>query len=150
MATLGQASSSSRDKVTVDTVQSLLKDLDLTLPVEHLEQWKDLIASVQDSVDVVDALQNYVPVVDLERFPRTDIHRPPAESNPGNAWAWKFSIQGEEEGPLKGVTVCLKDNICVKDVPMLVGTDVFTDYIPDGDASMSFIPLRKDSTAHKK
>jgi Asp-tRNA(Asn)/Glu-tRNA(Gln) amidotransferase A subunit family amidase len=33
------------------------------------------------------------------------------------------------------MSIALKDNIAVKDVPMLFGTDIFADYVPDVDAS---------------
>ena len=94
-------------------------------------------------MDAVDALPDYVPQVDLNRFPRQDVHRPPQNENPGNAWAWKAKIQGSTGGPLEGVTFCLKDNIAVKDVPMLIGTEVITDYIPNVDASKYLISTAK-------
>lgn len=34
------------------------------------------------------------------------------------------------KGLLAGKKVALKDNISVKDVPMLVGTDFFKDFVP--------------------
>lgn len=136
MATVGTASASSREKVSIQHLESLAGSIGVTLPQEHLEEWRNLVAATQDSMDAVDALPDYVPQVDLTRFPRQDVHRPPPNENPGNAWAWKARIQGSAGGPLAGVTFCLKDNIAVKDVPMLIGTDVITDYVPNVDASM--------------
>jgi amidase len=135
MATLQSASASSKDIVSSEIIRDLLSDLGLELPPKELEEWKELIASVQDSIDVVEDLPDYVPHVDLKKFPRENIHRPEPCENSGNAWAWKVRIDGEAEGSLKGLTFCLKDNIAVKDVPMLVGTDIFTDYTPNVDAS---------------
>src|SRR5262245_41520970 len=135
MATLGSASTSSREKIAVKDIEALTQSIGVELPEEHKDEWCDLIATVQDSIDVVEALPDYIPQTDLERFPRKNIHRPESKENPGNAWAWKVTIEGANAGPLKGVTFCLKDNIAVKNVPMLVGTDVFTDYTPNVDAS---------------
>ena len=140
MATLAPASKASKEKVSVLALEELTRNIGVELPEEQKEEWRDLIASVQDSINVVEGLPDYVPQVDLQRFPRTNVHRPPKNENPGNAWAWKATIQGAPSGPLKDLTFCLKDNIAVKDVPMLVGTDVFTDYVPDVDASESWHP----------
>ena len=74
---------------------------------------------------------DYVPAVDLERFPREDVYLPEPAQNPLNAWAWRCSIKDKSpSGILKGKTVTLKDNIAVKDVPMLMGTDVVKNYTP--------------------
>ncbi|KAF4627742.1 hypothetical protein G7Y89_g10409 [Cudoniella acicularis] len=58
------------------------------------------------------------------------------EDNEGNMWAWKARTEGAPEGPLRGMRMALKDNIVVKDVPMLFGTDIFTNYVPNVDATM--------------
>jgi amidase len=69
--------------------------------------------------------------VDLERFPRKNVHFPTASANQLNAWAWKCSIQDKSaQGLLKGKTVAIKDNVTVKDVPMLMGTDFVKGYVP--------------------
>lgn len=78
---------------------------------------------------------DYIPQVDLARFPREDVHFPDAKGNTHGAWAYKCSIKDkskDRKGPglLEGKTVVLKDNISVKDVPMLLGTDFIKGYIP--------------------
>jgi amidase len=78
--------------------------------------------------------------VNHEKYPRQNIHRPAQDQNSGNAWAWKARIEGDANGALSGVTFCLKDNISVAGVPMLLGTDMFTGYTPDVDASMFLLP----------
>lgn len=139
MATLTSATAVNKDRITATKLVDVLSDLDLALPPEHLAQWHDIIASVQESIDIVNALPNYFPPVNQDAYPRLDVHRPKPEDNKGNAWAWKAHIAGPEaadsRSPLYGVTACLKDNIAVKDVPMLLGTDIFTDYTPSMDAS---------------
>jgi amidase len=92
---------------------------------------------------------DYVPEVDTVRFPRENIHFPKAEENPYGAWTWKFQISDKNAqvgGLLKGKTVALKDCIAVKDVPMLLGTDFFKDYIPTTDATIVTRLLKAGAT----
>lgn len=135
MATLSSASDLSKEKISVQDIIDLASSIGVQIKDSELVQWRDLVASVQDSIDVVEGLPDYVPIPDLETFPRLAFYRPERAQNPGNAWAWKVTINGAEKGPLCGLKFALKDNIAVKDVPMLVGTEVFTDYIPNIDAS---------------
>ncbi|CZR68188.1 related to amidase [Phialocephala subalpina] len=117
---------------TVNTASDVNKQ---TIILEKIKA-HSLLASNQDSIHIVENLPDYLPTTDLERFPRRDVHRPKLEDNKGNAWAWKVRIEGAKEGPLKGVSMALKENIAVKDVPMLFGTNIFEDYVPDVDATV--------------
>jgi len=135
MATTNTATNANKQTVTLERIRAITSSLGIEIPAQDLDDWHSLLASNQDSIDFVNSLPDYVPLVDLARFPRKDVHRPAVEENEGNAWAWKVTIDGEPEGPLKGMKMALKDNITVKDVPMLFGTDMFTDYVPDVDAS---------------
>lgn len=141
MATLTAASEDAKSKVTAAKISLVLGKIGLELPSDQVSQWHDIIASVQESIEIVEALPNYYPPVDLEQYPRIRVHRPPPGENEGNSWAWKARIEGKKNGPLSGVSLCLKDNIAVKDVPMLLGTDIFTDYIPQTDASKHYTLL---------
>jgi amidase len=125
-------------QITAQDVVDTIGALNLSLPEGDVSQWHEIIASVQESINVVNALPDYVPLVDTDRYPRQNVHRPSPNENPGNAWAWKVRIEGDKADtlPLSGVSFALKDNIAIKDVPMLVGTDVFVDYVPDTDATV--------------
>lgn len=81
---------------------------------------------------------DYVPVVDEKRFPREHVHFPGRCDNSHGAWAWKCNIVDKQAkgGKLSGKTFALKDNIAVKGVPMLLGTDFFQGFVPDCDASV--------------
>lgn len=83
---------------------------------------------------------DYVPDVDMKRFPRENIRFPTPEENPLGAWAWKCDIRDtitkESPGLLEGKTVAIKDNIAIKDVPMLMGTDFVKNYVPNTDATV--------------
>lgn len=93
-----------------------------------------------------------MPCVDTEQYPRQNVHRPTPGDNPGNAWAWKVRIDGDKDDGalLSNVTFALKDNVAVKDVPMLVGTDVFTGYVPDTDATVVRRVLKAGGTIEGK
>jgi amidase len=80
-----------------------------------------------------------VPTVNEQRFPRENIHFPEKTGNSHGAWAWKCSIVDKQakDGKLYGKTFALKDNIAVKDVPMLLGTNFIKGYIPNCDATVT-------------
>jgi len=71
------------------------------------------------------------------KYPRLDSgHRPLGGENPGNGWVWKCSIPGASEGPLSGVRVAIKDNICLAGIPMLNGTEMLEGFVPREDATV--------------
>jgi amidase len=80
-----------------------------------------------------------MPIVDEQRFPRENIHFPDKADNSHGAWAWKCSIINKQakDGKLYGKTFALKDNIAVKGVPMLLGTNFINGYVPDCDATVA-------------
>jgi len=82
---------------------------------------------------------DYVPTVDETRFPRKDIHFPDQAHNSHGAWAWKCNVADERKigGKLEGKTFALKDNIALKGVPMLLGTNFIKDFTPDCDATVA-------------
>jgi amidase len=63
-------------------------------------------------------------------------HAPAAQDNPFNAWAWRSHIEGAADGPLKGVRVGVKDNICVAGLPLRNGSHVFDGFVPRQDATV--------------
>lgn len=67
------------------------------------------------------------------------MHFPDKTENSHGAWAWKCNIvdQKQNAGKLKGKTFALKDNIAVKSVPMLLGTNFIKGYVPDCDATVT-------------
>jgi amidase len=84
-------------------------------------------------------MTDYVLKVDGERFPRENIHFPERSKNSHGAWAWRCSIVDKQakSGKLLGKTFALKDNVAVKDVPMLLGTNFINGFVPDCDASVT-------------
>ncbi|KII88505.1 hypothetical protein PLICRDRAFT_41658 [Plicaturopsis crispa FD-325 SS-3] len=127
--------------VTSQDVKDAIADLGPGIEVKsHLDEWTAILAGAHETMEKVMSEPDYVPVVDETRFPRKDVHRPETKDNLLNAWAWKVDIQDAagkaSNGLLAGKTVAIKDNVAVKGVPCLLGTDVITDWIPNTDATV--------------
>jgi amidase len=69
-------------------------------------------------------------------YPRQPGRKARPEENTLNAWYWRCAIEGREDGPLKGMRVAIKDNICVAGVPMMNGSSVLEGYVPEFDATI--------------
>lgn len=96
-----------------------------------------LLGALHDCAETVEALPDYQPQPDLNRYPRHDVHRPSEEEQVlGHAWAHKFLIKGNLRGPLSGKTVNVKDVIAVAGVPQFQGSDVISSWTPKTDATV--------------
>ncbi|WVW83102.1 hypothetical protein I302_105120 [Kwoniella bestiolae CBS 10118] len=108
----------------------------LTLKPDDVEDYTRILAGAHEVFQKIINLPDYVPVVD-KRFSRQNVHAPTPAENEHNAWAWKVSVKDDSpSGPLKGLTVCLKDNIALADVPCSVGTSYIEDWVPNTDATV--------------
>lgn len=61
--------------------------------------------------------------------PLTDVAFNPGDEE-DNVFVSTFTLQGDEEGPLAGVTLGVKDNVAVAGVPLTAGTGAFADATP--------------------
>jgi amidase len=100
---------------------------------EELATYRELMGGVLESYGRLDQLPEPRPPV---RYPRGPGQRPAPEDNPLNAWYWRTSIRGAAQGTLAGMTVAIKDNVCVAGVPMMNGTSVLEGFVPDTDATV--------------
>ncbi|KAJ4400373.1 hypothetical protein N0V91_008729 [Didymella pomorum] len=125
--------------VTTSTVDKLCAKLGVSIEEKEKEDYRRLLAIFHDASTQLMAMDDYVPPVDEERFPREEVHFPQKEQNLHGAWAWKCSIVDKHDnaGKLKGKTFALKDNVAVKGVPMLLGTNFIKGYVPDCDATVT-------------
>ena len=96
-----------------------------------LRRWKQRPPEANDDKD-------YTPLVDEDRFPRRNVHLPDQAQNSHGAWAWKCTVSDRlaKGGKLAGKTFSMKDNVGLKGVPMLLGTDFIKNFVPDCDASV--------------
>ena len=69
------------------------------------------------------------------RYPRDSGWRPTGQDNPLNAWYWRCSINGADDGVLAGKRIAIKDNVAVAGVPMMNGCAVLEGYVPEVDAT---------------
>ncbi|CAK7226155.1 hypothetical protein SBRCBS47491_006135 [Sporothrix bragantina] len=140
-ATLAPETVSPENPISAKDVVDTLAKLNLTVSKpQDLADFTSLLTGIWEMWNTIDKADDYVPTVDEERFPRKDVHRPEGAENETNAWAWKCDIRDATEasktGLLAGKTVNMKDNIAVKGVPCLLGTNVFQDWVPNTDATI--------------
>jgi amidase len=125
--------------VTPQALNDICQTFGIKLKDDEAEDYRKLLAVFDESAQEIMDMPDYVPPVDLERFPRNDVYQVPKEKNTHGAWAWQCSIKDSKpnNGPLAGKTVVLKDMISVKDVPMLMGTEFVSGFVPNTDASVT-------------
>ncbi|KAJ7034968.1 amidase signature domain-containing protein [Mycena alexandri] len=133
------------DKITVtpSQIQETAAHFGVTVPDSDVDAYCVMISGLDACVELLEAEEDYVPHLDLERFPRVNIHRPTPSENAAdyNAWAYRVQITSTSKsdlaGPLAGLHVAIKDNVNIGGVPSLLGTDVFTKpYVPAYDATI--------------
>ena len=99
----------------------------------ELGEYQQLLTDLLASYDRIDELEAPVLVSD---YKRDEGSAADPQDNPHNAWYWKTTIDGSKEGPLKGKSIAIKDNICIAGVPMMNGSRALEGYIPDNDATV--------------
>lgn len=66
---------------------------------------------------------------------KADIRRPGPDKDPYNAWLTQFDLsRPDADGPLSGLSVAVKDNICVRGVELTCGSRAFEGVVPDEHA----------------
>jgi len=121
------------EKIDNDQLKAVSKSLNINLSQDKITEYKELVNETLQAYDLVDELENFLPV---SKYPR-DKGRPPSDSeNPNNAWYWLTDIKGSREGVLKGKSVAFKDNIMVQDVPMMNGSSTLEGFVPEVDATV--------------
>ncbi|GAA5860445.1 hypothetical protein JCM8547_000305 [Rhodosporidiobolus lusitaniae] len=121
---------------TLDDVAKTGARLGFTPPAGHEDDYLQLLRATDACAAELLRIPDYLTPVDIERFPRKNVHRPTDEENILRGWATKCEIRGEKGGPLEGKTVCFKDTICVAGVPLEFGTSAFEGFVPSVDATV--------------
>ncbi|KAK9243372.1 amidase signature enzyme [Lipomyces tetrasporus] len=125
---------------TADQLQKTAAVFNVTVPEKDVEAYRVLLSGLDEAAKAIAAEDDYLPPLDLIRFPRENVHRP--ETNEYNAWAYKVTIKSTSDvdasGLLAGKTVAIKDNVCIGQVPSLLGTDVIPvgGFVPEYDATV--------------
>ncbi|MEX0282604.1 MAG: amidase, partial [Arenibacterium sp.] len=114
-------------------LHEMIADLGMTMTSERVAEFLECMEPNFQAYDLLEAMPDEKPVV---QYPRTPGYRPTGEENERNAWYVKTEIKGAADGPLKGKTVAVKDNVCVAGVPMMNGASILEGYTPDLDATV--------------
>ncbi|RFU30128.1 hypothetical protein B7463_g6194, partial [Scytalidium lignicola] len=125
--------------VTEQEVISLAAAAGLDLPSSGLGDWSVLLSGLNQCAKDVIALEDYYPKVNLNLYPRTDIHRPEGpEATDKGGWAWRAvaTCTNPSSDLLKGKKVALKDNIALAGVQCTNGTGA-VDWVPQVDATVA-------------
>src|SRR6516165_854439 len=118
---------------TVDDLARIARSLRLGLSASDLESFRQLLGPSVLAYARLDQLEEPAPVI---RYPRGGGQPPTPEQNPFNAWYWRCEIHGNPEGPLKGKTFAIKDNVAVAGIPMMNGTALLEGFVANIDASV--------------
>jgi amidase len=114
-------------------LRNLAQALGLPVAAEEIGAYAALIDGLAPSYARLAQLAEPVRPV---RHPRDGGHAPAASDNPYGAWAWRCEIGGASGGPLSGLRIGIKDNICVAGLPMRNGSRTFDGFTPRSDATV--------------
>lgn len=120
-------------KPELSEIKIAADELYFNLSDSEIEEYAGFMDGLVSDVNLVDSIDE--PKLPT-RYKRGRLVKPEADDNPFNAWFWKCNIKGKRDGKLSGKKVVIKDNICVADVPMMNGSDVFDGLMPDQDATV--------------
>jgi len=123
-------------RLTTEDIIALSTELGFPIPQEEATRFKDLTDSMIDTVDRFDEVAE---ANALEPVSGRGAGRAPGdEEDPLHAILRIVDIaERGASGPLEGLNVVVKDNIPVAGVPMTMGSDVLTDYVPGQDAELT-------------
>lgn len=99
----------------------------------------DAISTViKTSVDSFRSIPNTAPdcTSDAQPDSRTVTTSPGDATDPYNAWVTRCEVCRDTAGALDGMSVGLKDNIALADIPMTCGSRLFIGYVPNSDATV--------------
>ncbi|GAA1683115.1 amidase family protein [Microbacterium lacus] len=123
-------------RLTPEDITNLSTELGFPIPAAEAERFQTLTDYMIDTVDRFDNVARAqprpsAPPRDAGRVPRPD-------EDPLNAVLRVVDIfQPSASGALDGINVVMKDNIPIAGVPMTMGSDVLTDYVPAEDAELT-------------
>ncbi len=91
---------------------------------------------VRGSVAALHQLRAIEPATPPTRYPRLAGRVPTTDENPYNGWSWRCDVQGADSGALAGMTIAVKESICVAGVPMSNGSALMEGHVPQYDATV--------------
>ncbi|MDB5816615.1 MAG: amidase [Rhizobacter sp.] len=121
------------ERPSTKEIQDVALSLGIHLSDEKAAIYNKLMQGNFDAYDVVDGMPDNLPV---PKYPREMGTFPTGDDNQYGAWYVKSTVKGAATGKLAGMTIALKDNICLAGVQMTNGASTFEGYIPDVDATV--------------
>ena len=121
------------EKPSLDDLRQAAHRLGMHPSDDYLRAVHEIVTPLAGAYAALDDAPDELPVV---KYPRGPFHFPQGEENRYGAWYVKTSIKGAPGGKLAGRRVALKDNICLADVPMMIGADLLERYVPEVDATV--------------
>ncbi len=118
---------------THSQLMDIAEDFGFNLSSQQVREYAEVMEPILQDYETVDAMADYIPTVNR---PLAEWTFPVPEDNPLNAWYARTEISLGTAGPLSGMTVALKDSICLAGVPMTYGTRTMEGYVPDVDATV--------------
>ena len=114
-------------------MRTLAAAMGLALDEGQAETLLSNMGPFADGYRYLEQLDDNLPAL---RYPARSYRFPTREENPLGAWYVKTALKGNEQGPLAGRTVAIKDNVFVAQVPMMNGASIMEGFIPEFDATV--------------
>jgi amidase len=115
-------------------LQEIARSNHFVISDDELPLFQELIDNALRSIERLDYLASSIKETELPGRDRG--HFPTKEENPFGAWAWKCSIKERDQGPLAGKKIAIKDNVCVGGIPLVNGSEILKDFVPNEDATI--------------
>jgi len=130
----------------INDVKAKAADLGVTLTDAEATLYQRFLAEKLPQMDAF--VQDPDGIVSGPKYPgaREWGYRPDTAEDPLKAWLLKTTIEGAEEGPLKGKRVSLKDHIALAGLPETFGAFAFDSFVPDYDATVVTRSLEAGAT----
>ena len=121
---------------TKEDLRELGEELFLDLTEDELAFFADMAEQRTGTYETVMSRHPESRLGGVERRERSSGRRVPDSEDPLNAWVTQCFVGGDEEGPLDGWNVGVKDNIFVAGVEMTCGSHVLEGFVPNRDATV--------------
>ena len=145
MATL-RPTGTSVDRSVVVTLSS---NAGIKVREDHIDDFAIVLEALDQSIQDILEEEDYVPTPDLNKYPRTNIHRPEYIDSDKGGWATKCDAYciSPTSSILEGLKVALKDNIALAGVKCTNGTEAL-DWTPTIDATIATRIVRMPVTSN--
>lgn len=115
-------------------IRELGQRLYLNLNHNEIEFFQKELGEALEVYGTLNKYDRIVPDQQQPKYKRRGGYR--SSDDPYNTWISRCEINGADEGPLTGLDIAIKDNICVAGIEMTCGSRVMEGYVPDIDATI--------------